>query len=45
MSNASYVSDITSKINLRPSRQVIKRVALALALSLSVAGALDLGYG
>jgi membrane fusion protein (multidrug efflux system) len=45
MSNASYVSDITSKINLRPSRQVIKRVALALALSLSVAGAIDLGYG
>jgi membrane fusion protein, multidrug efflux system len=45
MSNVSYVSDITSKISLRPSRQAIKRVGLALALSLGVAGAADLGYG
>jgi membrane fusion protein, multidrug efflux system len=45
MSNASYVSDITSKISLRPSRQAIKRVGLALALSLGVAGAADFGYG
>jgi membrane fusion protein (multidrug efflux system) len=44
MSNASYVSDATSKISLRPSRQAIKRVGLALALSLGVAGATDLGY-
>jgi len=44
MSNASYVSDITPKIWLRPSRQTIKRVGLALALSLGVAGAADFGY-
>ena len=44
MSNAFYVSDATSKISLRPSRQAIKRVGLALALSLGVAGATDLGY-
>jgi membrane fusion protein (multidrug efflux system) len=45
MSNASYVSDTTPKISLRPSRQAIKRVALALAVSLGVAGAADFGYG
>jgi membrane fusion protein, multidrug efflux system len=45
MSNASYVSDTTPKISLRPSRQAIKRIALALALSLGVAGAADFGYG
>jgi membrane fusion protein (multidrug efflux system) len=45
MSNASYVSDITSKISLRPSRKAIQRAALALALSLGVAGAADFGYG
>ena len=45
MSSASYVSDITSKISLRPSRQAIKRVGLALALGLGVAGAVDFGYG
>jgi membrane fusion protein, multidrug efflux system len=44
MSNASYVSDITDKISLRPSRQAIQRVAVALALSLGVAGAADFGY-
>jgi membrane fusion protein (multidrug efflux system) len=44
MSNASYVSDVTSKISLRPSGQAIKRAALALALSLGVAGAADFGY-
>jgi membrane fusion protein, multidrug efflux system len=45
MSNAAYVSDITPKIGLRPSRQTIKRIGLALALSLGVAGAADFGYG
>jgi membrane fusion protein (multidrug efflux system) len=45
MLNASYVSDTTPKISLRPSRQAIKRVGLALALSLGVAGAADFGYG
>jgi membrane fusion protein (multidrug efflux system) len=44
MSNASYVSDVTPKISLRLSRQAIKRVGLALALSLGIAGAVDLGY-
>ena len=44
MSYASYVSDVTSKISLRPSRQVIKRAALALALGLGIAGATGLGY-
>ncbi len=45
MSNASYVSDTTPKISLRPSRQAIKRGALALALSLGVAATADFGYG
>ena len=45
MSNASYVSDITAKVSLLPSRQAIKRAALALALTLGVAGAADFGYG
>src|SRR6266436_4454371 len=45
MSNASYVSDITSKISPLPSRQAIRRAAVALALGLGVAGATDLGYG
>jgi membrane fusion protein (multidrug efflux system) len=44
MSNASYVSETTSKISLRPSRQAIKRVALALAVGLGVAAAGDFGY-
>jgi membrane fusion protein, multidrug efflux system len=44
MSNASYVSETTSKISLRPSRRAIKRAALALAVGLGVAGAADLGY-
>jgi membrane fusion protein (multidrug efflux system) len=44
MSNASYVSDITTKISLRPSRKAIQRAALALALSLGVAGTADFGY-
>jgi membrane fusion protein (multidrug efflux system) len=45
MSNASYVTETNEKINLRPSRQAIRRVALGLALSLGVAAAADLGYG
>jgi membrane fusion protein (multidrug efflux system) len=45
MSNASYVSDTQEKISFRPSRQAIKRAALALALSLGVATAADFGYG
>ena len=45
MTTVSYVSDLNSKISLRPSRQAIKRAALALALTLGVAGAADFGYG
>jgi membrane fusion protein, multidrug efflux system len=45
MTTVSYVSDLASKISLRPSRQAIKRAALALALTLGVAGAADFGYG
>jgi membrane fusion protein, multidrug efflux system len=45
MSNIHYVSDLTTKISLKPSRQAIKRAALALALALGVAAAADFGYG
>jgi membrane fusion protein, multidrug efflux system len=45
MSNLSYVSEEKVQIGLRPSRQAIKRVALALALTLGVAAAADFGYG
>jgi membrane fusion protein, multidrug efflux system len=38
MSNASYVADRTTKIGLRPSRQAIKRTALALLLTSGIAG-------
>jgi membrane fusion protein (multidrug efflux system) len=44
MSNASYVAETTMKIGLRPSRQAIKRAALALAAALGVAGAADFGH-
>jgi membrane fusion protein, multidrug efflux system len=42
---SSYVTDSNTKTRLRPSRQAIKRVALALALTLGIAGAADFGYG
>jgi membrane fusion protein (multidrug efflux system) len=45
MSNVDYVPDLTTKISLEPSRQAIKRAALALALALGVAAAADFGYG
>jgi membrane fusion protein (multidrug efflux system) len=44
MSNLSYTADLTTKIGLRPSRQAIKRAALALALALAVAGMTEFGY-
>ena len=44
MSTLSYVSEQKVKISLRPSRQTIKRAALALALALGVAGAADFGH-
>ncbi len=44
MSNASYVSESQPKISLSPSRQAIRRAALALALMAGVAGAADFGH-
>jgi len=44
MSSLSYVSEGKGKVGLRPSRSTIKRVGLALALTLGVAGAADFGY-
>jgi len=45
MTTVPYASDSHAKTSLRPSRQAIKRAALALALTLGVAGAADFGYG
>ena len=44
MSVLSYTSDINTKISLRPSRQAIKRAALALAVALGIGVAADFGY-
>src|ERR1700751_4481410 len=44
MSNAAYAIEQKTKINLTPSRQAIKRAALALAISLGIAGIADVGY-
>jgi membrane fusion protein (multidrug efflux system) len=44
MSNAAYVSETDRKISLRPSRQAIKRAALALVLALGVAAVGDFGH-
>ena len=44
MSSLSYVSEGKGKVGLRPSRSTIKRVGLALALTLGVAGAADFGF-
>jgi len=44
MSNASYVADTATKIGLTPSRQAIKRAALALTVALGVAAATDFGH-
>jgi membrane fusion protein (multidrug efflux system) len=45
MADLSYASDLQAKNKLLPSRQAIKRAALALALTLGIAGAVDFGYG
>jgi membrane fusion protein, multidrug efflux system len=45
MADLTYAADSHIKTGLRPSRQAIKRAALALALALGVAGAADFGYG
>jgi membrane fusion protein (multidrug efflux system) len=44
MSNSSYVADTGTKIDLLPSRLAIKRAALALLVTLGVAGAVDFGH-
>jgi membrane fusion protein (multidrug efflux system) len=44
MSNASYAIEQKAKTSLIPSRQAVKRAALALAVSLGVAGIADVGY-
>jgi len=44
MLSASYVTETTSKISLKPSRQAIKRAALALAVAVGVAAAADFGH-
>ena len=45
MVDLTYASDLHAKKKLLPSRQAIKRVALALALTLGAVGAADFGYG
>jgi membrane fusion protein (multidrug efflux system) len=45
MTTLPYASDLPSKISFLPSRQVIKRAALALALTVGIAGAADFGCG
>jgi membrane fusion protein (multidrug efflux system) len=44
MTTLSYASDQKAKTGLRPSRQAIRRAALAFALALGVAGAVDFGH-
>jgi membrane fusion protein (multidrug efflux system) len=44
MTDVTYAADIKDKTSLRPSRQVIKRAALGLALALGVTAAADFGY-
>jgi membrane fusion protein (multidrug efflux system) len=44
MTTLSYASDQKAKSSLRPSRQAIRRAALAFALALGVAGAVDFGH-
>jgi membrane fusion protein (multidrug efflux system) len=41
----AYAADLHSKIGIAPSRQAIKRGAMAVALALGVAAAADFGYG
>ena len=44
MSTTSYVSDVQSKISLRPSQKAVKRAAFAMAMALGAAGAAHFGY-
>ena len=45
MSTLSYIPEEQAKTRFRPSRQVIKRAGLMLALTAGIAVAADLGYG
>ena len=45
MSTLSYVPEQEAKISFRPSRQAIRKAGLALALTVGVIAAADLGYG
>jgi membrane fusion protein (multidrug efflux system) len=44
MSTASYVTETKSKIGVKPSRQAIRRTALALAVALGIAGTADFAH-
>jgi membrane fusion protein (multidrug efflux system) len=44
MSSVSYAAESEAKTGVRPSRQAIRRVALALAATLGLAGAADFGH-
>ncbi|MFK4576489.1 multidrug resistance efflux pump [Bradyrhizobium ottawaense] len=44
MSTLAYTEEQKAKISLRPSRQAIKRAALALAAALGVAAGADFGH-
>src|SRR5262249_41491242 len=44
MSNSIYVTEKNKKISLAPSREAIRRAALALAMTLGVAGAASYGH-
>lgn len=44
MSTLSYASEQKAKTSVRPSRQTIRRAALALAVALGVAGVADFGH-
>jgi membrane fusion protein, multidrug efflux system len=45
MSDLSYVTDLHSKTSVRPSRRMVKRAALGLAIALAIAGAAEFAYG
>src|SRR6202165_2527250 len=44
MSTTSYVSDVQTKISLRPSQKAVKRAALAMAMALGAVSAAHFGY-
>ena len=44
MSTTAYITEPTARISPKPSRRAIRRAALALAISLGVAGVANIGY-